>query len=839
MTTYSQTIDTFCELLSTGNEVDRCYASRALGVLGADKAVASLIERLRDEDIDVCVDAAEALGKIGVKEAIPSLTESLENDSSSEVCTAVVRSLGKFGGPEAAKALLRVVTERPEHIEWDDDWDTWWDIQLEAVKALGHFAAEEAVEPLLSIIDDDAQQDIESDILAALAKIPGKGVAALIARLQNQRSLPKHRRRAARALGNVATVETLYALGQALKDEAPEVRAEAASALANGGGEKYLSLLLLMLRDPSAEVRDATLKASLTLIEQGITTESVQAALLPLLQDPSSQVRGTLFDRLAQVIGSHPLIKLNFEAVTQSLDDKNAETAAAACLLLGNSGNQSVLPALIRILKDRNGHPMVRREAALAIGKLGQISNEILEELTQAVGDRQQTVRLSALSALMALQTQGAAADDPPEDQRIRRPLEIIIAAVNGEINPTTVSGKTKEKPAPENKQRAQDNNATPEQEKSTAQEIRLDETGVKFNSNPMSALSENSTETHPAAFAENALKTAPLPETSTPILQAGEIKGAQSTLDAIAMDNVEATLNQAQLEQADPQYDANTQTYLEVVEENKEEMQRIRSSRRFTVEQDVRRLGIRVLAESEDPVAIDSLIQALNDDDSLILREATAAIGKVGLKQQALPQLMNAIGTLITQLSVGDLEQRCSSAHTLGILGNKAALNPLMDALQDKVSNVRIQSLDALASLIVSSPELNTADHMVVLDIPASTIVRRIMVCLDDEEISLRVAAARALVRILNKIEDPSLSIDVIEKIIISVSRWSGEEARSMAQALSQLDKDISAESLLTHLKKAQDSVKRSVYIEMLEEILNSKNDLGGLNHEETAHIN
>ncbi|MCG7979826.1 MAG: integrase core domain-containing protein, partial [Candidatus Thiodiazotropha endolucinida] len=27
--------------------------------------------------------------------------------------------------------------QRPQGLEWDGDWDTWWDIQLEAVKALG------------------------------------------------------------------------------------------------------------------------------------------------------------------------------------------------------------------------------------------------------------------------------------------------------------------------------------------------------------------------------------------------------------------------------------------------------------------------------------------------------------------------------------------------------------------------------------------------------------------------------------------------------------------------------------------------------------------------------
>jgi len=52
-------IETLCRLTETGDEVDRCYASRALGVLGDTSAIAALIERLRDEDVDVSIDAAD------------------------------------------------------------------------------------------------------------------------------------------------------------------------------------------------------------------------------------------------------------------------------------------------------------------------------------------------------------------------------------------------------------------------------------------------------------------------------------------------------------------------------------------------------------------------------------------------------------------------------------------------------------------------------------------------------------------------------------------------------------------------------------------------------------
>ena len=71
----SKTVGVLCELLSTGDEADRCYVSRALGVLGDPAAIPDLIKHLHDKDIDVCVDAADALGKMGAASAINDLIE--------------------------------------------------------------------------------------------------------------------------------------------------------------------------------------------------------------------------------------------------------------------------------------------------------------------------------------------------------------------------------------------------------------------------------------------------------------------------------------------------------------------------------------------------------------------------------------------------------------------------------------------------------------------------------------------------------------------------------------------------------------------------------------------
>jgi len=820
MTLQNKTTAVLCQLLQTGDEADRCYAARTLGVLKAPSAVALLIERLRDEDIDVCVDAAEALGNIGDVRAVPALIQSLENEPSGEICRVIAETLGKIGGKEATDALIKVSTERPEALEWEDDWDTWWDVQLEAIKALGKIGAEEAVEPITNLIDDEGQQDIENEILRALATIPGKGVGAVIARLQDRERRVQQRCRAARALIHCDSTAATKAIGRALKDPAPELRAEAILALAAKHADKYLNAIALMLRDPNAEVRNAAIKAIIQLSASVTGTEGLLEALLPLLSDPSSQVRATLINALIPVVAGAPLPDDHFVAVLDSLSDPSAETATAACTLLGRNGNPAVIPALLALIADATAHPMVRREAALSIGRLGKVSHEIIDTLAQAVGDRQQPVRLAALTALMALESAGAVTEDAARKGAPRRPLEIIIDAVNGNIEPAAAETGG-----------ADDGAAPPTPAQLRGQELAAERAMeqpapegpvVEFGPEDAQSGAEAESPTEPGAE-KGATTTAEgitLPETPAQIVQAGEVQPATSTLDAIAMGNVEAMLAQQQPPEG-PEYDETTREYLKVVEENKEIMRRIRANQRISPAQDVRRLGARVLAESEDQRAVETLLAALNDEDQLVRREAAEAIGTLALGNRKRPKLQDAVGTLITQLAIGDLEQKVTCARSLACLGNRAALPPLIEALKDPQINVRIQAIDALTQLSTEGEEPEAAGHMVIHDVPPLSVARKLSECLDDEESGVRVAAARGLARILTTVKDDTFTKQCVDKIISSVTGGTGEEARLMGRILRHFDTHLGCSILTEKLQAAEDSVKRSVFIEMIEELL------------------
>ncbi|MCP3672089.1 MAG: HEAT repeat domain-containing protein, partial [Gammaproteobacteria bacterium] len=807
MTQQTQAITALCQLLKTGDEVDRCYASRALGVLGDQSAIMPLIDCLRDEDIDVCVDAATALGNIGSEEAIPSLIESLANDNSGEVCTVVTESLNKIGGNTALEALMKVAIERPEGLEWDDDWDTWWDVQREAVKGLGRCGDDRAVDTLLKIIDNEEQQDIETEILTALAQIKDRGIEVLITRLQNQDDWPKTRRRAAKVLGTTDSPDATHALGRALQDKSPEVRAEAALALADQGAEQYLNAMILLTRDQDETVRKAVIKAVSIMIEASSHSEQLQKQLLPMFNDPSSEVRASLFNALTKTVVSQPLTAESLKPVLASLNDSNFNTATAACTLLGSNGNPEVVPELIRILRDRSKYSMVRREAALAIGTIGQYDTEMVDQLARAIGDKEQPVRLAALSALIAFATTG---NRLKPDEDTTNPLDVVIAAVKGEIELASAEDEATEA-APEQ----QSAKKTPNPAEGTKPVVET----IKIHVPPPPAPTNQETSIAEEPVPESIADTIVLPDSPARIVQEGEVKPAMSTLDAIAMENVEVALDLNTPEE-EPELDIETQEYLKVVDENKEIMKRMRSNRTISVEEDVRRLGARILAGITEKQAIEILIQALNDDSPVLRREAAESIAETALKTPQPDKLMDAVGIMITQLSIGDVDQRLICARALGNLGNRAAIAPLIAALQDQEPSVRLEIINALARLATDGANPTEADHMVVEDIPPLEIARAIMESTSDKDIGVRITAAKGLARILSLEENETFTNEAVEKIIANIFKWSGEEARMIGSILRAFDLSMSTETLLSHMDQAPDSLKRSIAIEMLEEL-------------------
>lgn len=121
----------------------------------------------------------------------------------------------------------------------------------------------------------------------------------------------------------------------------------------------------------------------------------------------------------------------------------------------------------------------------------------------------------------------------------------------------------------------------------------------------------------------------------------------------------------------------------------------------------DVRKQAARALGELDDPIAVDALIEALSDRDWPVRKNAATSLGRIGDERALKPLLKtlddkdidvrrHAIGALVKMKSKAvkpllkklydtDWQTRAIAAESLGRIGNKKAVEPLIKALSDR----------------------------------------------------------------------------------------------------------------------------------------------------------
>jgi len=417
MPTKTEAITILCQLLSRGDEADRCHVSRALGRLKAPEALPALTERLYDEDPDVCIDAAEALGRIGDPEAVAPLLELLRHHPEGEVRAAAVEALANISDPRVPAVLLEIAAGRPQDLAWDDEWDDWWDMQLHAIDALGRKRVAEAIPVLEQLLEDEENQGIETELLTALARIGGEGLRAIEQRLVH--GAPAERRRAATVLGHAASGEAIELLGRALLDREAEVRSAAIRALGAANACSHLKVILVSLKDPDAGVRNAAVETCRQLAAGARHVEEIADRLAPLLEDENPLVRMETIETMATVATVHPLSPALMERIRSRLDDPDSTVATAACRFVARHPLPEAKADLLRIASRDEEGVYLRQQAILALGSISDPDDALIEALIPHIGDAEQPIRLETLNTLMKL----ASAEEPTAS----RALAVVI----------------------------------------------------------------------------------------------------------------------------------------------------------------------------------------------------------------------------------------------------------------------------------------------------------------------------------------------------------------------------------------------------------------------------
>lgn len=759
-------------LLSEGDELDRCQACAALGRIASPRALAALLERLHDDDPDVRVDAATAIGRIGDPGATSALIKTLQRDPDGEVRVAAVEALGRIGGDAATEALGAVAANRPQNLPDDgSDWDPWWDMQLKAVQALARPAGAAALPVVETLLDDEVGQDIENELLSGLAGMGTGGVRALRRRLAAPRA--RQRRRAARALGACPSPDAVAALIDALADHAAEVRAAALEAIARRGDAIHLRPVLVFCRDPDPEVRRAALDAAERIAER-VGAEVPRHEIEQLISaDSDPRLRALALRRLAQ---SRAGLDEELRAtVAGLLNDTDPAVASAACAVLAGDGSPAGLGSLITFSGTASRAPATRAAGLRALATRGAWNAEVADTLLHIVQGTDPALAAAALDTIGALAARTIATTRTiAEDADDTAPTS-AIETLTGLLAPTPSETRIE----------------------SEAQE-------TDDAARPNGAPTGGEAEPDPGERGETA------PEASG--------TGPVSTLEAISRASAAATLRaqaQAKEVRADPlaemDGDDELADFARILRRNQRTAKRFQVREPLAAPLAIRCHAARVLASLPSPRAATALIAALTDREPAVCREAVAGLANLATTDPNLPGLSDALAALIVATDSQDSETRMYAVRALGGLSASAALPAVIGRLEDQDDAVRREAIMAYVAITAALGSNALDSH-----------VERLLALVAGPDSTLQRTTASALARLLREApaRHEALRTRVARALIDAVFSGNGSDARAVAHELRRVAADAARDRLIELLATLPSSAERRHAVAMLEEL-------------------
>jgi len=349
---------------------------------------------------------------------------------------------GESNGADAGQQAGSVQDDRAAEALLPTLQSASWDVRKAAVERLAQIRGGRAAALLIAALKDEHVQVREQAVIGLGIRQDERLVEPLIAALTDRDW--QVREQAAIALGRINDERAVEPLLKALLDSAGAVREQAARSLGKAGQERAVEPLINALQDQQEQVREAAAK-SLGIIGDRRAVES----LLKALQDADEQVRKKTVEALGLLKQSGDS-SMSMMAL-RSLDP--TERAVAACAL-GRFGAVSAIPALIGLLGDdtpirpikcwdsggwsparntfkhetpgeqaaialaslsqpavepliaalNNGDPIVRRNAAWAIGEIrgGLRTNrtDAVDPLIKTLSDEDSWVRMAAAFSL-------------------------------------------------------------------------------------------------------------------------------------------------------------------------------------------------------------------------------------------------------------------------------------------------------------------------------------------------------------------------------------------------------------------------------------------------------
>jgi len=377
--------------------------SQAFATMG-EPAALPLTKELRSKYPAARATAALALGnlarevKTDISEFVPGVVPRKAIPLSDEAIAHLITSLEDDYAPMRRSSVYALMTVPPDSKHrarvvgliikrLEDPEERVWTMALAAVSEFGPQAA-----PALNRLSDMFQkeeyldrQDFVANAISALGETAAPAVPMLAKALRDDR--PEVRANAVIALSGIGTkVEgVLPALHLAAKDPVEMIRQEAEQAI----GSSEVGELVARLDDPDPKVK----RSAVTILSSmGPAAEPALPRLIALLRDPDEMIAEIAVQAIAEV-GTPAL-----PALTEPLEHGDRLIrlrAVEAIIQLGLLASPVV--GRLEILRSNDPDPEVRRHSAIALAGLQPRKPESPATLARALGDYQRAKDVLAL----------------------------------------------------------------------------------------------------------------------------------------------------------------------------------------------------------------------------------------------------------------------------------------------------------------------------------------------------------------------------------------------------------------------------------------------------------
>ncbi len=645
--------DALKQVLRDGNEVHRFYAVRALGGFAHDDCTADLLDCLHDPDEDVRMETAVALGRLGAVEAVPHLIESLTQDPCADVKMLTVEALDKLDASGAIPILRELVGGGDLDTPWSDAAADMlhdsFDLQAKAVSVLGRFGDGAAAAAILGMLDEDDADSFGAVATRAFAGMGDAGIRSLQCCLERQ--APRLRRQVADALSGMEHDDAPAMLKVLLRDTDADVRRVALAGVARRAPHDHALLALFV--DDDADVRAEVVRLSGRLQPE---------ALLDRLRDKSATVRQAAVTVCAELTGEWraAAVQQLVSMFDSGLDDDDTCDQRQLVETLGRIAPDLLRASLPRWLDERHSDPAVQAAMAGTLASLGGVDSVTL--LSRLIDNEAHAVRVQALSALASI----AESDDKIAAQHAESALLGVL--------------------------RCERRNASPD-----PRDLPAQESPVGIPSGPSAC---------PAPGA-HAIDTT-LPETSVQNPDSGA--GGADQSDEFPSSTLAAILGKdAGTSPEHPPEQAIEHTAAELA--HLEHAFRRRVRRRVSVEPqvspllDARRIAARVAGNLKSAVVLQTLIDALAEDDLELRRGAADSISR--MLERGANRSCVSLKALLAAFSTWDRQLRVSLLKILPHVPAAPARDTLIKLLEDADAAIRVGCIQSLRAMGEDIPQI------------------------------------------------------------------------------------------------------------------------------------